>query len=81
MSHENDNFGQVVPDVHTSGDDHGQSLLMTENDTITVNQALEYIGVGRFQWYLSATCGLGWLADNAWIQVQNHFSHACLNPL
>ncbi|KAI9203368.1 major facilitator superfamily domain-containing protein [Polychytrium aggregatum] len=29
---------------------------------------METIGMGRYQWFIFACCGIGWLADNMWIQ-------------
>ncbi len=36
---------------------------MTQERTMTIGQAIEQIGVGRFQYKLLTICGLGWAAD------------------
>jgi Major Facilitator Superfamily len=33
-----------------------------------VNKAIQDIGIGRYQWHLFSLCGMGWLADNLWMQ-------------
>jgi len=48
-----------------------EGLLPTPPDDRhdTLADALEEIGVGRYSWELFVVCGMGWLADNAWIQA------------
>ncbi|GAA5955345.1 hypothetical protein JCM21900_005777 [Sporobolomyces salmonicolor] len=49
-----------------------------------LDQTLESIGMGRYQYQLLVLCGLGWAADNMWLQgvavilprVQEHFGIA-----
>lgn len=36
---------------------------MNQERTMTIGQAIEQIGVGRFQYKLLAICGIGWAAD------------------
>ncbi|KAH7100322.1 MFS general substrate transporter [Auriculariales sp. MPI-PUGE-AT-0066] len=31
-----------------------------------LNNAIQEIGMGRYQWFLFVVCGFGWLADNLW---------------
>ncbi|KAI9708032.1 MAG: hypothetical protein M1820_004236 [Bogoriella megaspora] len=33
-----------------------------------INQAIQDIGMGKYQWRLFVLCGFGWLADNIWMQ-------------
>ncbi|CAK1354176.1 putative MFS-type transporter [Cercospora beticola] len=33
-----------------------------------INQAIEDIGMGAYQWQLFTLCGCGWFADNLWLQ-------------
>lgn len=33
-----------------------------------INKAITEIGLGKYQWQLFALCGLGWFADNLWMQ-------------
>ncbi|GAA6010975.1 hypothetical protein JCM11491_005893 [Sporobolomyces phaffii] len=49
--------GHEEPDV--DGDDEGMSPL---------DQTLEEIGIGRYQLQLLVLCGLGWAADNMYLQ-------------
>ncbi|GAA5975541.1 hypothetical protein JCM5350_002641 [Sporobolomyces pararoseus] len=39
----------------------------TENGLSPLDQALEEIGMGRYQLQLLVLCGLGWMADNLWL--------------
>jgi len=34
-----------------------------------INRAIADMGMGRYQWQLFFLCGLGWMADNLWLQV------------
>ncbi|KAK7037249.1 hypothetical protein VNI00_011240 [Paramarasmius palmivorus] len=62
-----------------------QGLIGDENsgDSRTrLDKTIDRVGFGRYQQFLLALCGLGWLADNMWIQaiaiilprVQQHYS-------
>ncbi|ESK88018.1 membrane transporter [Moniliophthora roreri MCA 2997] len=62
-----------------------QSLIGNENSEdgqTRLDKVFSTIGFGRYQKVLLALCGLGWLADNMWIQaiaiilprVQQHYS-------
>ncbi|KAJ6120418.1 hypothetical protein N7523_004698 [Penicillium sp. IBT 18751x] len=33
-----------------------------------INRAIQDIGMGRYQWGLFVLCGMGWVADNLWLQ-------------
>ncbi|KAF2212321.1 hypothetical protein CERZMDRAFT_41686 [Cercospora zeae-maydis SCOH1-5] len=33
-----------------------------------INKAIQDIGMGYYQWQLFALCGMGWFADNLWLQ-------------
>ncbi|KAF2025125.1 MFS general substrate transporter [Setomelanomma holmii] len=33
-----------------------------------INRALQDMGMGKYQWELFALCGMGWMADNLWLQ-------------
>ncbi|KAJ5152791.1 uncharacterized protein N7482_009269 [Penicillium canariense] len=33
-----------------------------------INRAVQDIGMGRYQWGLFILCGMGWVADNLWLQ-------------
>ncbi|KAE8147553.1 MFS general substrate transporter [Aspergillus avenaceus] len=33
-----------------------------------INRAIQDIGMGRYQWELFFVCGMGWIADNLWLQ-------------
>ncbi|CAI7573430.1 unnamed protein product [Penicillium pancosmium] len=33
-----------------------------------INRAIQDIGMGRYQWGLFILCGMGWVADNLWLQ-------------
>ncbi|KAI9664499.1 MAG: hypothetical protein M1821_005945 [Bathelium mastoideum] len=65
------------------GDDNGaehSKLQPAEDAAITsgesiydqrskiINQAIQDIGMGKYQWRLFVLCGFGWLADNIWMQ-------------
>ncbi|RXW16530.1 hypothetical protein EST38_g9327 [Candolleomyces aberdarensis] len=47
-----------------------------------LDRTIDRIGMGSYQWTLLSLCGLGWMADNMWIQaiaiilprVQQHYS-------
>ncbi|KAF6754913.1 MFS general substrate transporter [Ephemerocybe angulata] len=71
------------------GDDdddlEGQERLLggEEYDGRTpLDRTIDRIGMGSYQWTLLSLCGLGWMADNMWIQaiaiilprVQQHYS-------
>jgi hypothetical protein len=36
---------------------------------MVINRAIQDIGMGRYQWGLFILCGMGWVADNLWLQV------------
>jgi hypothetical protein len=36
-----------------------------------INKAIQDIGMGKYQWELFTLCGMGWLADNLWMQVSS----------
>ncbi|KAJ3109398.1 hypothetical protein HDU97_006643 [Phlyctochytrium planicorne] len=40
----------------------------TEKAVRIVNECIESIGMGRYQYKLFVLCGFGWLADNMWLQ-------------
>ncbi|RIA90268.1 major facilitator superfamily domain-containing protein [Glomus cerebriforme] len=66
-------------------DDSSDDSILLPDDTTKKQSALDAvitrIGMGRFQKQLLVLCGLGWLADNMWLQciavilprVQKHF--------
>ncbi|KAF2758550.1 sugar transporter [Pseudovirgaria hyperparasitica] len=33
-----------------------------------INRALNDMGMGKYQWQLFTLCGMGWMADNLWLQ-------------
>ncbi|KAJ5112254.1 hypothetical protein N7532_000299 [Penicillium argentinense] len=50
------------------------SIAASGHDTIydrkakVINRAIQDIGMGRYQWSLFVLCGMGWVADNLWLQ-------------
>ncbi|KAF9262990.1 MFS general substrate transporter [Marasmius fiardii PR-910] len=71
-------------------DPEEQRLMGDENDDenglndgrTRLDKTIDRIGMGSYQWTLLSLCGLGWMADNMWIQtvaiilprVQQHYS-------
>ncbi|KAL0060024.1 hypothetical protein AAF712_013203 [Marasmius tenuissimus] len=59
------------------GDDDVEVL----DERTKLDRTIDRIGMGSYQWTLLSLCGLGWLADNMWIQavaimlprVQQHY--------
>ncbi|KAJ8469013.1 hypothetical protein ONZ45_g17037 [Pleurotus djamor] len=51
------------------------------DDRTRLDKTIDRIGMGSYQWTLLSLCGLGWMADNMWIQaiaiilprVQRHY--------
>ncbi|KAH8831459.1 major facilitator superfamily domain-containing protein [Flagelloscypha sp. PMI_526] len=85
-AHEHENMTSYFSDVdverevliHEGGVDSGE-----DGDSRTpLDRTIDMIGMGSYQWALLTLCGLGWLADNMWVQtvaiilprVQIHYS-------
>ncbi|KAK4057522.1 hypothetical protein OIO90_001591 [Microbotryomycetes sp. JL221] len=68
-------------DPDTSGDDGAQHEFSHQTQLTPLDEALEEIGMGKYQKTLLVLCGFGWMADNMWLQciavilprVQEHF--------
>lgn len=50
-----------------------ETLSATDDDSVDAfyfsNETISSIGYGKYQVHLFWLCGIGWLADNMWIQV------------
>ncbi|KAJ2379312.1 hypothetical protein IW150_000258 [Coemansia sp. RSA 2607] len=73
---------EIVEDYRVSDDQHAAAEDTEESDEETeLNRMISNIGFGRYHRRVLALCGLGWLADNMWMQcvacilprVQQHF--------
>ncbi|KAJ2935233.1 hypothetical protein H1R20_g1861, partial [Candolleomyces eurysporus] len=73
-------FGHVDEDLEQQ-----EGLLDEESaydGRTPLDRTIDRIGMGSYQWTLLSLCGLGWMADNMWIQaiaiilprVQQHYS-------
>ncbi|KAK4195977.1 major facilitator superfamily domain-containing protein [Triangularia verruculosa] len=49
-------------------DGKGRGWSDYEMKSRLVNKAIQDIGMGRYNWQLFVLCGLGWFADNLWMQ-------------
>jgi hypothetical protein len=63
---------------HSSSRDRSQSLTeqleeegatLYERKCILINQEIDAMGMGKYQWYLWALCGLGYMIDLMWAQA------------
>ncbi|KAJ5856244.1 uncharacterized protein N7529_010188 [Penicillium soppii] len=54
---------EVEADIHASGHDTAY-----DRKAKVINRAVQDIGMGRYQWGLFVLCGMGWVADNLWLQ-------------
>ncbi|KAI6188264.1 Synaptic vesicle 2-related protein [Aphelenchoides besseyi] len=50
-------------DANRSNDEEGQGTSMPSGDSFTVDEAVEFLGFGKFQLTLSFLTGLAWMAD------------------
>ncbi|KAF9493580.1 MFS general substrate transporter [Pleurotus eryngii] len=79
--------GYFSGDDDSDGDSEQQSRLLAGDDRdfddrTRLDKTIDRIGMGSYQWTLLSLCGLGWMADNMWIQaiaiilprVQRHYS-------
>jgi len=55
---------EIERDLSASGVDSAY-----DRKSKVINKAIQEIGMGRYQWELFMLCGMGWLADNLWMQV------------
>lgn len=56
-----------VEDVHTTGAlPEGSVDPVYEAKARVLNDAIQAIGMGRYQWHLFVVTGFGWFADNLW---------------
>ncbi|KAE9990372.1 hypothetical protein EG327_001510 [Venturia inaequalis] len=54
---------EIDRDLSASGGDSSY-----DRKSKVINKAIQDIGMGRYQWELFMLCGMGWLADNLWMQ-------------
>ncbi|KAJ5377962.1 uncharacterized protein N7496_005371 [Penicillium cataractarum] len=54
---------EVESDIAASGHD-----TVYDRKAKIINRAVQDIGMGRYQWGLFVLCGMGWVADNLWLQ-------------
>lgn len=54
---------EIVADVAASDTD-----TPYDRKSKVINRALQDMGMGKYQWELFALCGMGWMADNLWLQ-------------
>ncbi|RDI80493.1 hypothetical protein Vi05172_g9649 [Venturia inaequalis] len=54
---------EIDRDLSASGGDSSY-----DRKSKVINKAIQNIGMGRYQWELFMLCGMGWLADNLWMQ-------------
>ncbi|KAF2202258.1 MFS general substrate transporter [Delitschia confertaspora ATCC 74209] len=72
----NKNAGNMIERPHdpefeaplTDGIDF-ESLSLYEKKSVLVNQEIDSIGMGKYQWYIWGLCGLGYLLDLLWAQA------------
>ncbi|KAJ2832146.1 hypothetical protein GGI24_001333 [Coemansia furcata] len=70
-----------IEEITPTSEDMGENELESDEEG-ELNRMISNIGFGRYHRRVLALCGLGWLADNAWMQctasilprVQQHFS-------
>ena len=53
--------------LYSTGDIGGVDPSYREKSEL-LNASISKIGMGRYQWSLFFLCGMGWLADNIWLQ-------------
>lgn len=53
-----------------------QPMSPTEKNLIVIDEAVEAIGFGKFQWQLTLSCGFGFLADQVRAVPTSPYSHA-----
>ncbi|KAJ5232904.1 hypothetical protein N7468_005860 [Penicillium chermesinum] len=54
---------EIEADLASSGHDTAY-----DRKAKVINRAVQDIGMGRYQWGLFVLCGMGWVADNLWLQ-------------
>ncbi|KAJ5676222.1 hypothetical protein N7462_009119 [Penicillium macrosclerotiorum] len=54
---------EIEADMVASGHD-----TVYDRKAKVINRAVQDIGMGRYQWGLFVLCGMGWVADNLWLQ-------------
>ncbi|KAF2727885.1 MFS general substrate transporter [Polyplosphaeria fusca] len=47
----------------------GEGSTLFEKKCILINREIDAMGMGRYQWYLWALCGLGYMIDLLWAQA------------
>lgn len=62
-----DDLSPEAPSSRVLGDDEPQSLY--DRKCALINAEIEAQGMGRYQWYLWALCGLGYMIDLLWAQA------------
>ncbi|KAJ3075491.1 hypothetical protein HDU98_007989 [Podochytrium sp. JEL0797] len=50
-------------------DDRVSEELTAHTDINKLNDLISEIGMGGYQWKMFYLCGLGWIADNMWLQI------------
>ncbi|KAJ5748806.1 uncharacterized protein N7511_010502 [Penicillium nucicola] len=54
---------EIMADIEATGHD-----TVYDRKAKIINRAIQDIGMGRYQWGLFVLCGMGWVADNLWLQ-------------
>ncbi|EJD34854.1 MFS general substrate transporter [Auricularia subglabra TFB-10046 SS5] len=75
-------FGRAQDlDMDPDGDGEDAAAPGTLDARSPLDRTIDRIGMGNYQWALLTLCGMGWLADNMWLQavaiilprVQQHY--------
>lgn len=87
-SHEHDSDGQKIELGNLARPDVADGIVLEVDNSVVkpredneqiVSQAIEAIGMGRYQWSLAASCGFGFLVDQVRIGhvPQQHREDRC----
>ncbi|KAI9673533.1 MAG: hypothetical protein M1829_004040 [Trizodia sp. TS-e1964] len=57
---------QRIPSNHSTA---VQALTLYEKKSLLINRELDSMGMGKYQWYIWALCGLGYMLDLLWAQA------------